>query len=566
MLFLSLSNFRLIVTQFYVWNLGFPGLFPKFRNNGIQFPVSQTMQIELGLMAAVALMGAAVQLRILSVLQRKLKEIAHEQKQRDEEAEAQAADRYAHVLRERDEWEKEHPAKLGRYDSGFSSMPLIKDREGSSSPLIPEARSPSFGRRDENRPRHPSGLSEFMAAPTSDDELKRAARNQNPGALPTLDLGFGIQDDVPQSFMAKDGPESAALLNSPEDLKRKEELVAEIQTIRRSIDVLKSETPSSSTAGSRHPSLTSRRTLSMDLNSALVPAPNHLRPPRENDPRARAHSMELSAFEQQAMAGQSISRPTSVPLQGDWDDYVQERKLLQPPSGVTRPIATTSLTPPASARLPMSPAVTEALMQRKRRESAMGLGEEDTDTSEDIPISKLQRGAPKRRGSTGGNIPVTILPPKKPTDPIAAPVPQRSSTRTFEELNERHREKMRDLQRPLTQSQREHAELEAAKQRWERSKMIEREAVTKRQAEKAAQHEKRKRTEDDHERTGRRDSKLDKPRDRHSRSLSATMKVEDWIKYQADASPGSKGERSTATKKDKVPFPGDRRKSRELLQ
>ena len=47
------------------------------------------MEVELGLIGAVSLMGAAVQLRVLKVLQIKLKEIAMEQKKRDEELEAQ---------------------------------------------------------------------------------------------------------------------------------------------------------------------------------------------------------------------------------------------------------------------------------------------------------------------------------------------------------------------------------------------------------------------------------------------------------------------------------------------
>ncbi len=69
----------IFAVQFYVWNLGFRSLFPKFQDNGIRYPVSQSIQIELGLLGAVALMGAAVQLRILSVLQHKLKEISLEQ-------------------------------------------------------------------------------------------------------------------------------------------------------------------------------------------------------------------------------------------------------------------------------------------------------------------------------------------------------------------------------------------------------------------------------------------------------------------------------------------------------
>lgn len=43
-----------------------------------------------------------------------------------------------------------------------------------------------------------------MAAPMPEDELKRTARSsQSPGnLLPNLDLGIGIQDDVPAGFIA----------------------------------------------------------------------------------------------------------------------------------------------------------------------------------------------------------------------------------------------------------------------------------------------------------------------------------------------------------------------------
>nr|GAT44096.1 predicted protein [Mycena chlorophos] len=532
--------------EFYIWNLGFRSLFPKYVNNGIEFPVSQTMQIELGLIGAITLMGIAVQLRVLTVLQRKLQEIAEEQKKRDEEAEIQAAGRFATVLREREEWEKDHPTmnKHGRQESGYSSIPLMKDHDGSASPVGNEHRSSTFTLVNEGRVRHQSAGSEFLFAPTPDEELARATRNlQAPGALPALDLGLGIKEDVPRSFIARDDAPS----QGNDDLKRKQELEAEIQTIRRSIDALKSETPAPSSSGeSRRPSFTSRRTLSIDAGT-LLPAPAHTRPPRENDPRARVHSMELSELANSHL-GASISRPTSVPLHDDWDTYVQERKLLQPPAGVTPPI-----TPTASSRMPISPAVADALNQRRRRESALGMGETLTDSSEDVPLARIPH-ARNRSGSGGNMTPVTILPPRKP---IVAPTPQRPQqprTKTFEELNERHREKMRDLQAPLTNAARENADLEAAKQRWEKAKALEREAVTRRQAEKAALVERRK-----DEGSGRRSHERGQSHSRHSRSVSAdklggsaskrlsTMKVEDWQRYQQQDGAAS------------VPFPGGRK-------
>ena len=65
------------------------------------------------MIGAFALMGVAIQLRVLKMLQMKLKEISREQKRRDEELEAQAAARFQSTTKELAEWEHEH----GRKDS-----------------------------------------------------------------------------------------------------------------------------------------------------------------------------------------------------------------------------------------------------------------------------------------------------------------------------------------------------------------------------------------------------------------------------------------------------------------
>ncbi|KAF9229170.1 hypothetical protein BS17DRAFT_792151 [Gyrodon lividus] len=653
--------------EFYVWNLGFSNLFPKYTSNGIAFPVSQTMEIELGLIGAVALMGGAVQLRILRVLQRKLREIAEEQRRRDEEAELNASDRFVELAREKEEWENDHPslAMHARTGSGLSGTPLMKEFPTSGSN---EARSSTFTLVG-GRGRYTSGVSDFMAAPMPEDEIKHSARgSQAPGGLlPNLDLGIGIQDDVPAGFITDTRPEigreakeaqKAQISAELSELARKEELLAEIQTIRRSIDALRSDTPGidSDDSRSRKISLTSRRTLSYDLDNAIVPRP-HTRPPRQPDPRGRVQSMELSKLIDAPPLGASIGRPTSVPLKDDdWDAYVRDRKLLQPPSGVTAPIPTTPVSPtmpvPAAQRLPIPQAVTEALAQRKRRESMLEVSGNDTtpkDTSdEDLPIAATLATMPKaqtkkwnipavllqqpgtalmfeqppsnttphiltrpRPAKTSPelnpNIPV-VLPPMRPIKPVVqesasgapyilprgniiAPVPQKAETQrvaTFEELEERHRQKMRGLQNPITQAEKESAELAAAKSRWERSKAIEREVVSRRQAEKAAElerEEKVKRKSEDG--LGRRGSTLldsGKPGDRSSsaNALSAeklaaisggpnassssrrqsTLRVEDWQRLQQDVElgirhdPKSSRHDSRALGSATVPFPG----------
>ncbi|KAF8640361.1 hypothetical protein AX17_000032 [Amanita inopinata Kibby_2008] len=561
--------------EFYIWNIGFRTLFPKFVNNRIEFPVTQTMEIELGLIGAVSLMGIAVQLRILTVLQKKLHEIAAEHRIRDAEAEAVAAERFAHLDKERGNWEMHHPSlvKLGRQDSTAPSTPLLRQRDASASPTPAEHRSSTYTLVD-GRPRYLSGVSDLKIAAVAEEGTRSRSTSRNmqiAGALPTLDLGRGIEENVPDSFISKDELiKKVASASELEELKRREELMAEIQTLRRSIDALKSETPApSSSSESRRPSLTSRRTLSVDATNALLPMPTHLRPPRETDPRSRVHSLELSTLARGRSMRNSISRPTSAPLRDeDWDAYVQERKLLQPPAGITPPIATTPLTP----RIPIPPAVQEALSERKRRESALGMGERHTDTSEDIPLAKTSQ---HKKASSLGYVPVTILPPQKPSVATQATLrPATTRTRTFEELNERHREKMRDLQGPLTQAEKEHAKVEAAKRRWERARAIEKQVVMRRQAEKAAQLEKKKRAEVEGER--KRSSLSPQRHQRHSRSLStdklggshskrlSTMKVEDWQKYQQEVEPGLEAGLSSGSsarhdsrplRRESVPFP-----------
>ncbi|KAI0721349.1 hypothetical protein C8T65DRAFT_229707 [Cerioporus squamosus] len=580
--------------EFYVWNIGFDSLFTKYIQHGIKFPVTQVMQIELGMMGAVAIMGMAVQFQILKILMRKMKEIEAERKRQDEAAEARAAERFRELEAEKSEWERMHPelAKHGRKDSNLSGMPLL-NKEGSPT-MDPDSPMGT------PRPRYQSGLSEFLAAPTSVDDLERAERKsrQTPGLLPALDLGDDVEANVPDNFISKKAGSSDSKSSKPltpaelEDLKKREELLSEIQTIRRSIDALRVESPlpnSSSSSDSRHPSNPSRP-LSVDLSSYLsaAPAAAHLRPPRERDPRARVQSMELSTLSRSPDLGlglgfgSSIGRPTSAPLRDDnWDTYIHERKLFQPPSGVTPPIPTTPMSPP---KVPVSPAVMEALKDRQRRESALSGHAVDTASAdEDVPLAA--RPQHRKAASQGGNIPVTILPPKRP---IAQPTPKAadsaSRVKTFEELVERHREKLHELQAPLTQAEKEQADISAARNRWERAKNSEKQAVAKRQAEKeqALKEKERVRKSGESAGLGKRTasgSGGEDDRRGHRRSLSAdilanvpgastssrrmsTLKVEDWQRHQVDpdAAPprpshDRRGSSSMSRRMSGVPFP-----------
>ncbi|KZV75481.1 hypothetical protein PENSPDRAFT_680956 [Peniophora sp. CONT] len=544
--------------EFYVWNLGFNKLFPKFTQNGIQYPVSQTMQVELGLIGAIAVMGAAVQFRILGVLQRKLEEIKIEQRRRDALDEAKDAERFLKIEEEKQQWERQHPTlgKHARTQSDYSSMALMKDVD---MPGTPDTESASaFGRA-----RRPSGLSEFMSTPTPTDDDVRTRSQQGFGALPALDLGNDVESDIPKAFIAEDAKNMTPA--ELEDYRRKQELLAEIEGIRSSIDKLKAETPTESR--SRQVSMTSRRTLSYDFDTAILPEAAHPRPLHSVDPRLRASSM--GAGSRLSSPGLGIGRPSSAPLKDEeWENYVRERKLLQPPSGVTPPIPTTDLprrTP--SPRVAMSPAVQAALAQRAHRESVLDV---EPQTSGAAPmISPVPRSyhAAKRSSSY---IPPTILPPTRSPGP-SQPSPNSPGPRTvtYEELSQRHREKMRELQAPLTTQEKDRADVAAARARWERSRQVEKQDVERRLAERA-QHV--------HSRSGDAVEDRDRRPSRHSRSLSADklaviggpsghnkraslMKVEDWQRYQSQAdevAPRRSGGPSP------VPFPNERRNSHRM--
>jgi hypothetical protein len=554
--------------EFYVWNIGYRNLFPKYTEHNIQFPVSQAMQIELGLIGAVALMGVAVQLRILHVLQRKLREIAEEQKRREQQDEAKAAERFSKLELEKAEWEREHPSldRYDRRDSEFSGTTLLRGGDSSSNP-----------KDDSNlgtRPRRSSCVSEFLAAGAPEEELRRAVMKspQSPGALPVLDLGSDIKDDVPRAFVSGDIGKSKHSNAKTDELRVREDLLQEIQTIRRSIDVLKAETPqSSSGSSSRQPSLTAShaRTLSYDLHGTTL-SPSHQRPPRQPDPRARIQSMENPDFG--AHVGYSIGRPISAPLRDDdWDSYLRDRKLLQPPSGVSAPIATTPvpLVVP-TPRLSVPTAVQDALMLRQMRENLLETGATEGKSGANPDTAPISHKPQHRRTASSplssSYLPPTILPPRKVTPPPAL----QSRTVTYEELTERHREKLHELQAPLTNAENEQADVTAAKARWERSMFAERQAVTKRQTERAAAQAKEARRRRSEETPGDTNKQSRDPAPRHTRSKSADklgtmptpaarpssarlsmLKVEDW---QRQAAQGQSS--ATRTRHDsRVPFP-----------
>ncbi|KAF9787219.1 hypothetical protein BJ322DRAFT_708870 [Thelephora terrestris] len=542
--------------EFYMWNLGFRSLFPKYSGNGIQFPVTQVMQIELGLMVAVALMGIALQLRILKLLQRKLKEISEMQKRQNEEEERRAADRFAGLDMEKQEWEAQRKSVLqhGRNDSDLSGVALLEGKGSAPGSPQPDDYNTLVNGQ---RPRYQSGVSDLMT--------EEGRRSQSPGAIPALDLGRGIEGTVPQDYLA----DSKEISRIEEEVRTREKLRQEIEDIRKSIVYLEDAAP----PRSNRPSLASRTDVIGYRDGS----------------RSRTNSLELGAMMRSSSTG--VTRPKSAPLPEDWDAYVRDRKLLQPPSGISAPIQTSA--PPMTQRTSMSAALLDAVANRQKIESMLGvkpsLPVEGSSShsyqlipqrSQDSEDAALAFAVPSTRTphvrSKSAGLPVTILPPQKasthqPTQGDKTPPPR---VATYEELAERHQRKIRDMQAPLTKAEREAAELGDAKKRWERAKALEKESVTKRQADMVAalaREEKKKKKEQRGGSGSGPELAADIDNAEQTRSLSAdklgtlpggsinpnskrmsVMKVEDWKRSQMEqASPDEMGMK----KRESVPFP-----------
>ncbi|KAF8523049.1 hypothetical protein BU17DRAFT_44118 [Hysterangium stoloniferum] len=545
--------------EFYIYNLGFTTLFPKFA--GMHFPVSQEMDIEIGFIAALALAGTAVQLRVLQVLKRKLYEINKEEQKREALAEEKAVKRFENVRQDLEQWEKDHGHDKPKSVSELSAVPLMRDPE--DAPSTPGGDSTVVSHHQRTRTR--SALSEYGI---NDAPRPLSRFSQTPGLLPAMNLGLGLESELPGNLAAND-----PRLKDPE-LMQKEALLAEIQTIRRSIDALRSESDSISGGGgdSRRPSMSLHtRTLSGDViqSQAIASSSRGQRVSRD-----RVQSMDiLSPFDdRRASDAAGINRPVSTPLRDDeWDAYVRERKLFQPPGGPSAPIAPTYVAPiprPASAFVQVPDAVAEALAQRKHRESALEIGTSAVlgDALMDGKRVSPFAGAPRAHKRSASLGPVNILPPRvsasKP-EPDSTPA---ARTYTYEELLERHQQKIRSLQDPLSKQEKEEAVLAETKARWERNKAVEKEVMAKKLAEKEAALAKKAKEENRRSKGGdtllaASGSRLDRLGFGTGGKRGSSSKVQDWQKYQQEvgtAPPENKKDSTRRRPTDEeggLPFP-----------
>ena len=366
------------------------------------FPLATIMQVELGVLIAVFLVsravfpkrseedtreaddhddvsqiGTAIQYRVLGMLQIKLEQIKHEDAERKEaEEEARAAARFKEHDTELGEWE----SKYGKTKGLNGDVPLVTlGKSGPSSSMHslvrPYTNAESEGVRD-------PGSMEMMAQSHSQSDT-RSLGGQSVGRLPVMGLGGSISggDD---GRMHSPGLSTADM--SPEERERIR-LLDEISEVKKSIEVLRSTTPTSvdmlSTSGSITAGGTgtrSRTQSGMSLGGASF-----------------ASGLGAGATGSLGRTAQpspiNAVTPTAAELaqakkDKEWNDYLAERKLFTPPAGISPPIETSF---PHRARqaeqfgrlskLPDS--VAQAMDRRERTVSAYELGVSEIDR-EDI--------------------------------------------------------------------------------------------------------------------------------------------------------------------------------------
>ena len=516
------------------------------------------MQIELGMIAAITVMGMAVQARVLVALQARLREINAEQDRKNAEIEAKAAARFTRMDEELAEWEREHGS------GAKNRYPYKPDDLEASRTLTPDTRRASSqfsvfkGSKEKGR------LSLTMGDLSSPPQPTLKEENAFKPSL-TLDLGDSVAQKIPESLLAPGGVQSTQVEKTDPSLKRSIELLSEIRGIRDAISAIKQETTAPLS-----------RANTLDADRGLGGSLTRPRGGSLGTPLGIVRTVGTGPRRQADNATQQDASSSN-----EWDNYVRSRSLFQPPSGASQPVVPTRVEPrPHSISMPQ--AVSQAVEQRRRQERAyLEGGPEaylDAGSSASRPGSALL-GSFLNGGTMSGEglylthrrrtqsdsrsleqfnpravSQVSILPPR----PLPVQAPSRPVVKTFEELSSKHKEKLRALQEPLSKQTTEEAEIAAARNRWERSLAAERNVMSRKEQE--ANRSSRPRRDSD-------------PRLSHTRSSSAFVlrsgpedpklpssseKVQDWRRHQdaVQKYQGSRGEgRALRPSGSKSPLP-----------
>ncbi|ORX40061.1 hypothetical protein BD324DRAFT_254203 [Kockovaella imperatae] len=477
--------------EFYIYNLGFGSLFPKL--GGAKYPLTQTMQIELGILAAIVLVGAAIQTRVLNILQKRMRKIKEEEEAQIEAEEiSRAAERFKNVDAELEEWEEKH-GKNSSKSTGESTIALPElekgDLDDTPLGLLPASHHNSGPSTAWN------SVEEFVSAPEEDlqNKLKlledvKKARESIRGSLDNLNRASSrISMDATRSRrvstastqvlgepsmpgMTRHGS-SASLLDRPRPGSQcAEDEVATSHLMARnrsSGSVLDRPRPGSQMTMDFDPSSIPRIQSSSSLleRSACPKTLAIAEKPIQPRTTASQPSRPVSVAQSIPMTSPSAS---STSHQTDWERYKSTRsiqtvgdhrtsisadygKLSRPPSNIAASKAEFDrmAMPPPSAPL-------------RRSASAQPQGDREMLNTDWAP------------GQITGS--ATL-----PSRPSAMTMPR---TMTYEQLSERHRKRISELQNPVTSAMTQEVQAAEARSRWEKHQKAEREEMKRREAEK----------------------------------------------------------------------------------
>ena len=420
------------------------------------------------------------------MLQVKMEQIKQEEAERKEaEEEARAASRFKEHDADLEKWENKYGVNKGLGGSGDVPLATLgKDMSGSSQSLVrPDTRAES-------------GFSHDLQSDT------RSLGGQSIGRLPLMALGGSISPALGEDGRVQ-SPHSQTEMSAEE--RERLRLLDEISEVKKSIEVLRSTTPTSvellSTAGDWNAGTRSRTQSGLSMGS-FASGLGGGSSTRNGQPSPSTAITPTTA------------NTTRAKKDREWNDYLADRKLFTPPAGVSPPIeASVALPRNSMGRLSKIPdSVVQAMNRRERTVSAYELGSSEfereqiahpnsaalplenrrsvqnlgeariQDARHDRDSSYLQRrssAAPLINGhaQSGSSRRENDNGPSRPS-----PVER---TITHEELTTRHRNKLAQLQRPITDSMQDEIRLTEARAKYEKQKDSERRDMARKEAERA---------------------------------------------------------------------------------
>ncbi|WWC62543.1 uncharacterized protein I303_105139 [Kwoniella dejecticola CBS 10117] len=497
--------------EFYIYNLGFKDLFPKLYD--LKYPLTQTMMIELGILAAMVLIGAAIQFRVLNILTKRYKKMREEEEAKIEAEEIEkAAERFKNVGAELNEWEEKHGNASPTSGSGLSgptdpygSLNGSAMRATRESVLLPQL---GFESDSGGNKRSSSALSLLRDQEFKGDyEPVQTKSPTLPGLETPQSMFVGLTDlksDEPRPHSPT--PSETERLNLLAEVRKaREGIKSELSRLSSSTPDLLGRTTPTPTLGTtgdkrdRHYSTASNNLL--DFSSGRSPSPN--------EARSRHLSTTSSGFLGLRAIGSNtpenaLSPSSPPPPQSEWDKYLVERKVVSPDSS-DHHHRRSNYPHRSSTYAPMNFGLDE---RRDRTTSMLEPRVSDfgpPDQTRNNGTYPTNRQAMQRTKSDGH----AIDRPSTYHDQLGTPViigsaadrrgtgagsgggnrsssqhQQQQRAMTYDELAERHRKRLSRLQDPVTSKLKEEIELEEYKQRWEKQKMMEKQEMKRKERER----------------------------------------------------------------------------------